>query len=115
VGLGPHARGWTAGCGEAEGAHYRGAVARSLCGGLPFCPLVAAKMKGAHYRGAVARSLCGGSPSSHSKASAPAVCLVGPGPRVMGWIPRCASGEASRGASRREQGSLPFKRGSSLE
>jgi hypothetical protein len=35
VGLGPHARGWTAGCGEAEGAHNRGAVARSLCGGSP--------------------------------------------------------------------------------
>jgi hypothetical protein len=26
------------------------------------------------------------------------------GPRVMGWIPRCASGEASHDASRREQG-----------
>jgi hypothetical protein len=29
--------------------------------------------EGAHYREAVARSLCGGSPSSHSKTSAPAV------------------------------------------
>jgi hypothetical protein len=29
--------------------------------------------KGAHYRGAVACSLCGGSPSSHSKTSTPAV------------------------------------------
>jgi hypothetical protein len=28
-------RGWTAGCGEDEGAHYRGAVACSLCGGSP--------------------------------------------------------------------------------
>jgi hypothetical protein len=45
-----------------------------------------------------------------------ASCMTcGTGPRVMGWIPRCASREASRGASRREQGSLPLKRGSSLE
>jgi hypothetical protein len=29
--------------------------------------------EGAHYHGAVARSLCGGSPSSHSKTIAPAV------------------------------------------
>jgi hypothetical protein len=34
-GPGAPARGWTAGCGEDEGAHYRGAVARSLCGGSP--------------------------------------------------------------------------------
>jgi hypothetical protein len=26
---------WTAGCSEDKGAHYRGAVARSLCGGSP--------------------------------------------------------------------------------
>jgi hypothetical protein len=45
-----------------------------------------------------------------------ASCMTcGTGPRVMGWIPRCASGEASRGASRWEQGSLPLKKGSSLE
>jgi hypothetical protein len=31
----PHARGWTAGCGEDEGAHYREAVAHSLRGGSP--------------------------------------------------------------------------------
>jgi hypothetical protein len=36
--------------------------------------------EGAHYRGAVACSLCGGSPSSHLKTSAPAVRLVEPGP-----------------------------------
>jgi hypothetical protein len=35
VGLGPHARGRTTGCGEAEGACYRGVVACSLCGGSP--------------------------------------------------------------------------------
>jgi hypothetical protein len=29
--------------------------------------------EGAHYRGAVACSLCGGLPSSHSKTSGPAV------------------------------------------
>jgi hypothetical protein len=92
VGLGPHARGWTAGCSEDEGAHYRGAVACSLCGGSPSWPLVVAKMKEAYYRGAVARFLCGGSPSSHSKASALAVWPVGPGPRVMGWIPRVHRG-----------------------
>jgi hypothetical protein len=35
VGLGPHAGGWSVGCGKAEGAHYRGAVAHSLCNGSP--------------------------------------------------------------------------------
>jgi hypothetical protein len=35
VGLGPHARGWTTDCSEDEGAHYRGAVARSLCDDSP--------------------------------------------------------------------------------
>jgi hypothetical protein len=37
---------------------------------------------------------------------------VGPGPHVIGWIPRCASGETSRDVSRRERGSLPLKRDS---
>jgi hypothetical protein len=36
---------------------------------------------------------------------------VGPGPRVIGWIPQCASGETSRDFSRRERGSLPLKGG----
>jgi hypothetical protein len=36
----------TVGPGEDEGAHYCGAVARSLCGGSPSRPLVATKMKG---------------------------------------------------------------------
>jgi hypothetical protein len=35
IGGGAHAKGWTAGCRENEGAHYRGAVARSMCGGSP--------------------------------------------------------------------------------
>jgi hypothetical protein len=36
----------TADSGENEEAHIRVAVARSLCGGSPSWPLVAAKMKG---------------------------------------------------------------------
>jgi hypothetical protein len=36
----------TVGRGEDEGAHYRGAVAHSLCDGSPSWPLVRAKMKG---------------------------------------------------------------------
>jgi hypothetical protein len=40
VGLGLHA-----GCDKAEGVHPRGAVARYLHGGLPFQPLVSARME----------------------------------------------------------------------
>jgi hypothetical protein len=34
---------------------------------------------------------------------------VGPCPRVIGWVLRCATGETSRGVSGRERGSLPLK------
>jgi hypothetical protein len=45
-----------------------------------------------------------------------ASCMTsGTGPPCHGIDTQCASGETSCGASRREQGSLPLKRGSSLE
>jgi hypothetical protein len=45
-----------------------------------------------------------------------ASCMTcGTGPSCHGMDTSCASREASRDASRREQGSLPLKRGSSLE
>jgi hypothetical protein len=56
--------------------------------------------EGAHYRGAVACSLCDDSPSSRF---GPACMTCEAWPRVIGWEPWCASGETLpvtlRGAS----------------
>jgi hypothetical protein len=50
--------------------------------------------EGAHYRGAVACSLCDDSPSSHSKTSTPAVCGTGPPCHRMD-TPVCIGGDFS--------------------
>jgi hypothetical protein len=108
VGLGPHARGWTTGCGEAKGAHYRGVVACSLCGGSPSSPLVATKMKGAHYREAVARAF-------FALEGQHASCMTcGPGPPCHGMdTPVCIEGgfsrrfEAGAGESAFKEGFIP--------
>jgi hypothetical protein len=56
--------------------------------------------EGAHNRGAVVRSLCGGSPSSFFRSVS---MTCGAWPRVIGWEPWCTSGETLpvtlRGAS----------------
>jgi hypothetical protein len=132
---GPRSACWTIDCGEAEGAHNRGAAALLPCDGSPSCPPVLAKNEGVPNRGTVACLLCGGSPSRPLVASkvkgcitpgrlqppCVVVCLlrssgrlprrVGPAPRVIGQTFWCTPGDFARGAPGARGGHLPLKRG----
>jgi hypothetical protein len=63
----------TVGRGEDEGGALPRGGSTLLVRRFAFLTVGRGEDEGAHYRGAVACSLCGGSPSSHSKTSALAV------------------------------------------
>jgi hypothetical protein len=71
------------------------------------------KDEGAHNRGAVARSLCSGSLCSRFGAAC-MTCEAWPPCHRMGTLVRIGGGPA-RDSSGRERGNVPLKRGSSLE
>jgi hypothetical protein len=138
VGLGPHARGWTAGYGEDEGGTLPWGGSTLLVrrfafmtvgrdedegGALPWggSMLLVRRFafmtvgRGEDEGGALPR---GGSTllvrrfAFFALEDQHASCMTyGAAPHVIGWIPRCASGETSRDVSRRKRGNLPLKGG----